>query len=259
MKPYRAIAEYYDAEYESQSMLRHDVPFYLEHLPKKRQSVLELAIGTARAAIPIAQSGHRVVGVDYASDLLEIAQRKRDAVGLREKDLSLIHGDLTDPKLDLGGTFDRICIFFNTLLAFPRLADQDRLLSNVRRHLKRSGRFWIDIFQPDLGMLAPMVQTGLQPSIFYVPQFDRTVYRATEIRRDPVEQLQHVTFLYRWFDSSGRVHRERMEFDMTYLFPRELGVLLERHGMTIEQLWGNYDGSASGALAPRIIASCKLI
>ena len=86
---YRAIAEYYDAEYANTEMLRHDVPFFLGQLPKKRQSVLELAVGTARAAIPIAQAGHRVVGVDYAPDLLEIAARKRVAVGLKERDLEL--------------------------------------------------------------------------------------------------------------------------------------------------------------------------
>ena len=54
-------------------------------LPARRQTVLELAVGTGRAAIPIAQAGHRVVGVDYAADMLAIARRKRDAVGLTER------------------------------------------------------------------------------------------------------------------------------------------------------------------------------
>jgi ubiquinone/menaquinone biosynthesis C-methylase UbiE len=57
MSHYKAIAEYYDAEYEHQTMLEHDVPFFLGHLPKKKQSVLELATGTGRAAIPVAQAG----------------------------------------------------------------------------------------------------------------------------------------------------------------------------------------------------------
>src|SRR5688572_20358017 len=93
MKSYRAIAEYYDPENERLAWLQRDVPFFLKQLPKKRQSVLELACGTARAVIPIAQAGHRVVGVDYAEDMLDIARRKRDGVGLRDRDLKLIEAD----------------------------------------------------------------------------------------------------------------------------------------------------------------------
>lgn len=40
------------------------------------------------------------------------------------------------------------------------------------------------------------------------------------------------------------------------LFPRELRILLERNGLAIEHLWGNYDGSPLGANSPRMIARC---
>src|SRR3954452_18380899 len=103
-KLYRAIAEYYDAENANHRVLEEDVPFFMGQLPRRRQSILELAVGTARAAIPLAQAGHRVVGVDYAADMLEIGRRKRDAVGLREKQLSLIEADAM--TLDLKQTFD---------------------------------------------------------------------------------------------------------------------------------------------------------
>ena len=57
-------------------------------------------------------------------------------------------------KLDLGRKFDWIAIFFNTLLAFTTLEELDRVLQNVRKHLKPSGRFWLDIFNPDHSMLS---------------------------------------------------------------------------------------------------------
>src|SRR5687768_18387665 len=75
---YRAIAEYYDPENAQRLMLENDVPFFLGQLPSRRQSVLELAAGTGRAAIPIAQAGHAVVATDYAPEMLDIARRKRD-------------------------------------------------------------------------------------------------------------------------------------------------------------------------------------
>ena len=217
MKRYRAIAEYYDAEYAESKMLEQDVPFFLGHLPKKRQAILELCVGTGRAAIPLAQAGHRVVGVDYAADLIDIAIGKRDAVGLRKTDLQLIHENVLDLSLDK--KFDWVCIFFNTLLAFPRLDEQDALLQVVARHLKRNGRFWIDIFQPDLSLLSGSQTRGFDPHLFYVPALDRTVYQTTEIKRDCSRQIQDVTFHYRWFDSNGREHREKNSFQMTWLFP----------------------------------------
>src|SRR5690349_2073854 len=118
-------------------MLRHDVPFFLGQLPKRRQDVLELAVGTGRAAIPIAQAGHRVVGVDYVQDMLDIARRKRDSVGLGDRQLKLVRQDAL--RLKLNEKFDWILILFNTLLAFTTLEELDQLLQNVRRHLKPRG------------------------------------------------------------------------------------------------------------------------
>jgi ubiquinone/menaquinone biosynthesis C-methylase UbiE len=257
MKRYRAIAEYYDAESARLKMLQQDVPFFLGHLPKRRQSVLELAVGTARAAIPIAQAGHAVVGVDYAKDMLAIAQRKRDGVGLKDHQLKLIHGDIR--SLDLHRTFDWVCLFFNTLLAFTTLEELDAVLTSARRHLKRNGRFWLDIFQPNLQLLASDKSTDLDPRMFHVPMFDRSVMSTTQVKRDPARQMQQVTFNYRWFDENGLEHREKNEFAMTFIFPRELQILLERNGLKIEKLYGNYDGSKLTADSPRMIAMCGLL
>ena len=254
MKRYKAIATYYDAENARHEMLKHDVPFFLGQLPEKRQSILELAVGTGRAAIPLAQAGHRVVGVDYVEDMLAIARRKRDAVGLTEKELRLVRQDAL--KLNLREKFDWIVILFNTLLAFTTLEELDRVLSNVRKHLKPRGRFWVDIFNPDHAMLGREQERGIDRDAFYVPEFDRTVFRETDITRDMSKQLMRVVSRYRWFDQFGRANRERFEFDMTCLFPRELQMLVERNGMRVEEVWGNYDGSAFTKTSPRMI--CRI-
>jgi ubiquinone/menaquinone biosynthesis C-methylase UbiE len=255
VKRYKAIAEYYDAEHERMQMLQRDVPFFLKQIGKRRQSVLELATGTARAAIPIAQAGHEVVGVDYATDMLAIARRKRDAVGLTDRQLKLVRGDIL--AMNLRRRFDWICIFFNTMLGFTTLREQDRFLQVVRRHLKPNGRLWIDIFQPNHSMLAERESLGIDPAVFYVPALDRTVYMICDVRRDMSRQVIEVTFNYKWFDRRGRERREKLVFDMTAIFPRELQLLLERNGLAIERLWGDYDGSKLSADSPRMIARCR--
>ncbi|HEV8605491.1 MAG TPA: methyltransferase domain-containing protein [Tepidisphaeraceae bacterium] len=254
MAKYRPIPEYYDAEYEQEEMLERDVPFLLKHL-RPRQSVLELAVGTGRAAIPIAQAGHRVVGIDNDAAMLRVAAGKREAVGLKEKRLKLLNQDILDLKI--GQKFDWICVLFNTFLIFTTLEQQDRALRAIRRHLKASGRFWVDIFQPNLALIAQDESTNLQPKTFYVPQLDRTVFRSTDVRRDPASQIQRVTFHYIWFDKAGRQMHQERTFNLTFLFPRELRLLLERNGLEIEELYGNYDGSKLNANSPRMIALCK--
>ena len=254
LKRHRAIAEYYDFEYPHHEFLEQDVPFFLGQMPKKRQSVLELAVGTGRAAIPVAQAGHRVVGIDYVDDMLAIARRKRDAVGLTDKHLRLVRQDAL--KLNLDQKFDWIVILFNTLLAFTTLEELDRVLQNVRRHLKPRGRFFLDVFNPDHGMLSREHERGLDRDVFHVPELDRTVFRTTDIARDMSAQRMRITTRYQWFDAFGRPRRETFAFDMTCIFPRELQLLLERNGLQIERLWGNYDGTPFTKRSPRIIARC---
>jgi SAM-dependent methyltransferase len=254
LKRYKAIARYYDADNAHLKMLQHDVPFFLGQLPKRRQDILELATGTARAAIPIAQAGHRVVGVDYVEDMLNIARSKRDSVGLTEIQLKLVRQDVL--KLDLRRKFDWIVILFNTLLAFTSLEELDRVLQNVRKHLKPRGRFWLDVFNPDHSMLSRERETDLERYVFFVPELQRTVFRKTEIRRDNAKQVMRLVTHYSWFDGMGVLKKEKFEFDMTCIFPRELRILLERNGLAIEALWGNYDGSEFTKDSPRMIARC---
>lgn len=255
MKRYKAIAHYYDHEYAASKMLQRDVPFMLSKMPGRKRSVLEIAVGTARAAIPIAQAGHRVVGVDYASDMLDLARHKRDSVGLTEKQLKLIHFDAL--KLKLRERFDWVCILFNTFLAFPTVESQQNLLRVVHRHLKPAGRFWLDIFHPCLAILSTPRSRGHEPRQFYVPELDRTVLSTTDIDRDASKQMQRVRFNYQWFDKFGKSKTDTLQFQMTWVYPRELVLLLNANGFEIEKLYGNHDGSPLSDDSPRMIACCR--
>ena len=253
---YQAIAAYYDAEYVSSDLLDHDTPFLLDHLPKRSVKVLELCCGTARAAIPLAQAGHRVTGVDVDRHLLDIARHKRDSVGLRDRQLKLVRQDVL--KLQLDETFDWAFLIFNTLLNFTTLAEQDRLLQTVYRHLKPAGRFWIDIFNPDLAILGEPHHAHFDSATFYVPLLDRSVHRTTELHRSAKRpQLQEVTFHYTWADSHGDLHYEDVRFELTWMFPRELTQLLERNGFAVEHFYGDYDGGDVAPDSPRLIVCAK--
>ena len=63
-----------------------------------------------------------------------------------------------------------------------------------------------------------------------MPALDRTVFKTTEVRPDSTRQIQRVIYHYRWFDARGQEHAQKTEFDLTFIWPRELRLLLEREG-----------------------------
>ena len=252
---YDDLADIYDAENEHHAMLQEDVPFFLGQLPEHKQTILELASGTGRAAIPIAQAGHYVAAIDFDERMVDIAKRKAAFVGLDESQLMQRVGDAL--KLKLGRRFDWVCIFFNTFLAFSTLEKQDACLKTVVRHLTRDGRFFMDIMNPNTVLMAQEKSRDLDPQLFFAPTLGTSVLKTIDVDRDPSKQLENVTFRYRWHDANGRPRRKIMKFQMTFIFPRELQLLLERHGLEIEELWGNYDGSPLNADSPRMIVRAR--
>ena len=252
---YGPFAGWYDAENEHHAMLREDVPFFLGQLPARKQRILELGAGTGRCAIPMALCGHQVVGVDHDPRMIQIALRRRAAAGLDARRLDLRTSDFL--KLRLPQRFDWVAAFFNTFLAFTTLSQQDAALQVARRHLKPAGRLWLDIVPPHLALLSQPRWRDLDPTVFFVPALGTSVVKTTDIDRDRTGQVEHVTYRFRWCDAGGQRHMRKMSFDMTFFFPRELRMLLERNGFELEHLWGNYDGSPVKQDSPRLIVRCR--
>ena len=94
--PYDTIAELYDPW--SRSVVE-DVGFYVAEARKSGGTVVELGIGTGRIAIPIAETGKRVIGVDSSREMLAACRRRAEEAGVAEL-LDLRLGDLGHPPLD---------------------------------------------------------------------------------------------------------------------------------------------------------------
>src|SRR5213080_604379 len=93
--PYDAIARLYDPWSRS---VTEDVGFYVEEAVASGGPVVELGVGTGRIAVPVAEAGVRVIGIDSSAAMLEVCAERAAAVGVADR-LDLRHGDLRDPPV----------------------------------------------------------------------------------------------------------------------------------------------------------------
>jgi SAM-dependent methyltransferase len=108
-------------------------------------SVLELGIGTGRLAVPMADAGLVVTGVD-SSDAMLAKLRERD-VGQR---VTALHGDMV---IDLPpGPFDSALVAYNTIFNLRGTDDQAACFRAVASRLRPGGSFVVEAFVPDVGL-----------------------------------------------------------------------------------------------------------
>ncbi len=96
-------------------------------------SVLDAGCGTGRVAMELSRRGHPVVGVDVDEAMLAAARAKAP-------ELAWVRGDLADPALDFGRTFDVVVMAGNVLIFVPD-GTEERVIANAARWLAPGGLF----------------------------------------------------------------------------------------------------------------------
>ena len=142
MSSYDAIAELYDPWSRS---VTEDVDFYVAEARKGGGPVVELGVGTGRIAIPTAQAGIRVIGVDSSPRMLALCRQRAEAAGVDEL-IDLREGDLQGPPVA-----ERVPLVtspFRSLLHLPTDAARRKSMAAVHELLEPGGRFVFDVFTP---------------------------------------------------------------------------------------------------------------
>src|ERR671933_4266 len=122
-----------------------DVAFYVDLARAAKGTLVELAIGNGRVAIPVAQAtGRRVIGIDSSPAMLVQARANAAAAGV---DLDLHEGDMRDLTLDEPAAL--IYCPARSLLHVPTWADRRRCFERVAASLRPNGRFAWNAFAFD--------------------------------------------------------------------------------------------------------------
>lgn len=129
------------------SAAAQEISFYSSQVPCGG-SALELACGTGRLTIPLAQAGMQIVGIDTAPSMLETARAKAAESKLR---LSFVEADVR--HVFLNQRFDTVFFPNNSLSHLHTLSAVQACFACVRQHLSAEGRFIVDTFNPSLRLL----------------------------------------------------------------------------------------------------------
>lgn len=215
---YDAIAALYDAWSLS---VTEDIAFYVEEAKRSGGPVVELGAGTGRIAIPIAQAGIHVIGVDSSQGMLDVAReraaRSHPPVGNR---LDLRLGDLRDPPVD--GPVPLVTCPFRSFLHLHHDPERRRALNAVYRLLIPGGRFVFDVFAP--------------------AQDDIDETHARWLEREPgIFERADWDTASRTLTLSVRGASGETTMALAWLSPLEWRMLLEQSGFEIEACYGWFD------------------
>jgi ubiquinone/menaquinone biosynthesis C-methylase UbiE len=122
-----------------------DVPFYVGLARDADGSLVELAVGSGRVAIPVAQAtGRTVIGFDSSPTMLDQARVRAAAAGVH---LDLREADMRDLALDEPAAL--IYCPYRALLHLPTWSDRRRVFERVAASLVPGGRFAWNAFAFD--------------------------------------------------------------------------------------------------------------
>jgi SAM-dependent methyltransferase len=246
------IADYYDTS-PLVSSRTQDLAFYLETAAASRGPVLELGCGTGRIALPMAESGWRVTGLDISRRMLKRAEQKRSFLAPERRDLlRLVHGDMTG--FDLHEQFPLIIIPFRPFQHLLSVEAQLGCLLCARRHLADGGRLVMDFFQTD----AARMHDPKFLEAHFVAEYEMSGARRVRLFEriaafHRAEQCNDVEMAFEVTEPGGRIDRHVFAFTFRYFFRYEVEHLLARCGLRLLETFGNFDRSPLQDDSPEMI------
>ena len=184
-------------------------------------SALELGIGTGRIALPLAERGVAVQGIDASRAMIDRLHTKAGG-----ENLQVTIGDFA--SVNVNAKFDLIYVVFNTFFALLEQEQQVTCFCNVAEHLTENGLFVIEAFVPD----PTRFDRGQRLGATRV-ELDRVQLDATH--HDPV--TQRLTSQHILIGGDGIV---LLPVQLRYAWPSELDLMARLAGMRLQQRFGGW-------------------
>jgi SAM-dependent methyltransferase len=182
-------------------------------------AALELGIGTGRIAIPLAQRGVRVHGIDLSEAMVAKLLAKP---GAEQIDVTI--GDFATTRVD--GRFTLAYLVFNTIGNLTTQDEQLACFQNVAAHLEPGGCFVIELGVPELRRLPPGER-------FVVFDFGE---RHVGIDEYDVATQGLVSHHFSLVEGAW----EKVSMPFRYAWPAELDLMALLAGMKLRERWSGW-------------------
>jgi SAM-dependent methyltransferase len=180
---------------------------------------LELGIGTGRIALPLAERGVPVHGIELSRAMAARLRAKPGGEGI-----GVTIGDFSTTAVD--GTFSLAYLVFNTIGNLTTQAAQVACFRNAAAHLEPGGCFVIELGIPELQRLPP----GETMRVFDAGQ--------THWGVDEYDVASQGLTSHHFELVDGRF--ERHSFPFRYVWPAELDLMAELAGMSLRERWSGW-------------------
>ena len=244
-----ALARLYDLDLADDP---GDLDLYLALADRADGPILELAVGTGRLAIPLAEAGHRVTGVDLDSTMLERARsRARGTAG--EDRLHLLEADIVGLRLPDAGRYGLAFIALNSLLVLPTRADQRAAIRAMADHLAPGGIAVADVWLPDADDLSRFDGRIVLEWPRLDPESGAIVTKAASAQHDAASGSVTLTTIFEEGGQGAPARRWIRRDRLRLVSPDELRSFAEDAGLVVELLAGGYDMGAMGPGSERAV------
>jgi SAM-dependent methyltransferase len=244
-----ALARLYDLDLTDDP---GDLDLYLALADRADGPILELAVGTGRLAIPLAEAGHLVTGVDLDPAMLDRA-RLRAAGAAGSDRLTLVEADLVGLRLPDAGRFGLAFIALNSLLVLPNRAAQQAALQALADHLAPGGLAVVDIWLPDADDLARFDGRIMLEWPRFDPETGAIVTKAGSALHDAAAAAVTLTTIFEEGGQGGPSRRWIRRDRLRLVSADELREFAERAGLVIELMAGTYELGLLGPGSERAI------
>jgi SAM-dependent methyltransferase len=180
---------------------------------------LELGIGTGRIALPLAQRGVPVHGIELSRAMAARLHAKPGG-----EDIGVTIGDCATATAD--GTFSVAYLVYNTISNLTTQAAQVACFRNVAAHLEPGGCFVIEVEVPGLRRLP----AGETIHAFYVTE--------TSWGIDEYDVANQGLISHHFEVVDGRL--ERLSIPFRYAWPAELDLMAQLAGMRLRERWSGW-------------------
>lgn len=184
---------------------------------------LEFAIGTGRVAVPLAERGVPVTGIELSRPMIDQLRTKAGGATI-----PVVIGDMATATA--AGSYSLVYLVYNTISNLLTQAEQVACFRNAARHLSPGGRFVIELEVPELRRLPPGQ--------------DALVYRVEPgyIGLDTYDVVrQHLVSHHFTFDEGRQARLYRSPH--RYVWPAELDLMAQLAGLELETRHADWAGA----------------